>query len=80
MTTLPSESVAVACDPPLHDLGSTTPPTFNAQQPNRGDMGVVTLGPPDGEGTRPFVSRRPLTEAELQVAWTEHLARHGLVA
>lgn len=72
MNNPPNEFAEVACDPPLHDFGSTVPPTFKTQPPNIGDMGVVTL---DGDK---FVSRRPLTEVELASAWTEHFARHGI--
>ena len=66
----------------LPGLGFTQPaspkmPTQTAL-PNIGDMGAVTLGEPDKNGDQAFVSRRPLNEGELAVAWDEHHARHGL--
>jgi hypothetical protein len=73
MNSPPGFFEAASCDD--GQTLTTAQGPFGPWRPNLGDMGVVML---DGDGY--FVSRRPLTEAELQVAWTEHFARHGLVA
>ena len=83
MNKPPSDHFAAACDDGLNFFpyeASSTDPGFKVAPSNIGNMGVVTLGEPDENGDRAFVSRRPFTEVELAVLWTEHLARHNLAA
>lgn len=54
-------------------IKSEPDPGVVVELPNHCDMGVVTLGE---DGT--FLSSRPLTQAELAVAWAEHFARRTL--
>ena len=82
MNTLPSYPYAVACDDGLdfHPYDSATPdPGLKPRLHNPGNLGVVALAPPDANGDREFVSRRPLDEFELAQAYAEHTARHGIV-
>lgn len=81
MNRPPPDHAAAACDDGLnfclYESSGVSCPTA---PPNIGNMGVVTLGPPDANGDRVFVSRRPFTEVELAGLWAEHNARHGLAA